>query len=120
MSDTNTDTDTNATPELIPESYTNPDCMSTTPKAPTVEDGALEPLLHQLNAVDSVFAQLAIDLKDPTKRQAIGANILRVFTDMQASGGEFSDIKIKIKSGVATVSFKAPVSAMISAERSIL
>lgn len=72
----------------------------------------VEAIFNQLNAVDFTLAQLAIDLKDPDKRQEIGIRLIENINDAFTKGLEFSDIKVKSKAGVATVSFKFPVAAL--------
>jgi hypothetical protein len=78
-----------------------------TTKVPEVET-----IFKQLNAVDFTLAQLGIDLKDPDKRQEIGISLIENINDAFAKGLEFSDIKVKTKAGMATVSFKFPVAAL--------
>jgi hypothetical protein len=72
----------------------------------------IETIFNQLNAADFTLAQLAIDLKDPDKRQEIGIRLIENINDAFAKGLEFSDVKVKSKAGVATVSFKFPVAAL--------
>jgi hypothetical protein len=79
----------------------------TTTKVPEIEA-----IFNQLNAVDFTLAQLAIDLKDPDKRQEIGIRLIENINDAFAKGLEFSDIKVKTKAGVATVVLKFPVVAL--------
>lgn len=66
----------------------------------------IETIFNQLNAIDFTLAQLAIDLKDPDKRQEIGIRLIENINDAFSKGLEFSDIKVKSKAGMATVSFK--------------
>lgn len=70
-------------------------------------------IFNQLNAVDFTLAQLAIDLKDPDKKQEIGIRIIESINEAITQGLEFSDIKLKTKAGMATVSFKFPVASLI-------
>lgn len=78
----------------------------------TTQVPEIETIFKQLNAVDFTLAQLAIDLKDPDKRQEIGIRLIENINDAFAKGLEFADVKVKTKSGMATVAFKFPVSAL--------
>lgn len=78
----------------------------------TTQVPEIETIFKQLNAVDFTLAQLAIDLKDPDKRQEIGIRLIENMNDAFAKGLEFADVKVKSKSGMATVAFKFPVSAL--------
>lgn len=78
----------------------------------TTQVPEIETIFKQLNAVDFTLAQLAIDLKDPDKRQEIGIRLIENMNDAFAKGLEFADIKVKTKAGMATVAFKFPVSAL--------
>ncbi len=69
-------------------------------------------IFKQLSAVDFTLAQLAVDLKDPDKRQEIGIRLIENINEAFTKGLEFADVKVKSKSGMATVSFKFPVSAL--------
>ena len=72
----------------------------------------IETIFKQLNAVDFTLAQLAIDLKDPDKRQEIGIRLVENINTAFTKGLEFADVKVKTKAGMATVAFKFPVSAL--------
>ncbi|MFN5249773.1 MAG: hypothetical protein ACK5DE_01880 [Bacteroidota bacterium] len=72
----------------------------------------IETIFKQLNAVDFTLAQLAIDLKDPDKRQEIGIRLIENINEAFSKGLEFADVKVKSKAGMATVAFKFPVSAL--------
>lgn len=86
---------------------------NTTPPDTTCTVPALQDIFKQLNTADFALAQLAIDLKDPDKRQEIGIKLVEAMADaFDTHGMEFSDIKMKTKGGVATVSFKFPVIAI--------
>jgi hypothetical protein len=78
----------------------------------TTQVPEIETIFKQLNAIDFTLAQLAIDLKDPDKRQEIGIRLIENMNDAFAKGLEFADIKVKTKAGMATVAFKFPVSAL--------
>ncbi len=80
----------------------------TTTKIPEVNA-----IFEQLNAVDFTMAQLSLDLKDPDKRQEIGIRLVEAIEDAFSKGMEFDDIKLKTKSGKATVSFKFPVANLV-------
>ena len=83
------------------------DEIDSTTKVPEVEA-----IFNQLNAVEITLAQLASEIKDPDKRQEIGIRLIENINDAFAKGLEFSDVKVKSKAGVATVSFKFPVAAL--------
>lgn len=72
----------------------------------------IETIFKQLNAVDFTLAQLAIDLKDPDKRQEIGIRLIENINTAFNKDLEFADVKVKTKAGMATVAFKFPVSAL--------
>ncbi len=72
----------------------------------------IETIFNQLNAIDFTLAQLAIDLKDPDKRQEIGIKLVENINEAFSKGLEFADVKVKSKAGMATVSFKFPASAL--------
>lgn len=78
----------------------------------TTQVPEIETIFKQLNAIDFTLAQLAIDLKDPDKRQEIGIRLIENINDAFAKGLEFADVKVKTKAGMATVAFKFPVSAL--------
>lgn len=78
----------------------------------TTQVPEIETIFKQLNAVDFTLAQLAVDLKDPDKRQEIGIRLIENINDAFAKGLEFADVKVKSKAGMATVAFKFPVSAL--------
>ena len=78
----------------------------------TTQVPEIETIFKQLNAVDFTLAQLAIDLKDPDKRQEIGIRLIENINDAFAKGLEFADVKVKTKAGMAIVAFKFPVSAL--------
>ncbi len=80
----------------------------TTTKVPEVNT-----IFEQLNAVDFTMAQLSLDLKDPDKRQEIGIRLVEAIQDAFTKGMTFDDIKLKTKSGKATVSFKFPVADLV-------
>lgn len=80
----------------------------------TTQVPEIETIFKQLNAADFTLAQLAIDLKDPDKRQEIGIRLIENMNDAFAKGLEFADIKVKTKAGMATVAFKFPVSAFLA------
>jgi hypothetical protein len=69
-------------------------------------------IFNQLTAVDFTLAQLAIDLKDPDKKQEIGIRLIETINEAITQGLEFTDIKLKAKSGIANVSFKFPVASL--------
>jgi len=72
----------------------------------------IETIFNQLNAIDFTLAQLAIDLKDPDKRQEIGIRLVENINEAFSKGLEFADVKVKSKAGMATVSFKFSASAL--------
>jgi hypothetical protein len=79
----------------------------------TTQVPEIEKIFKQLNAVDFTLAQLAIDLKDPDKRQEIGIRLIEnINTAFITKGLEFADVKVKTKAGMATVAFKFQVSAL--------
>jgi hypothetical protein len=84
------------------------DEKDTTTKVPEICD-----MFNQLNAADFTLAQLAIDLKDPDKRQEIGIRLIEAINDAFTKGLEFTDIKLKTKAGIANVSFKFPVASLL-------
>lgn len=80
-----------------------------TTKVPEIDD-----IFNQLNAVDFTLAQLHIDLKDQDKRQEIGIRLIEVIKEAFDKGMTFSDVKLKTKAGMATVSFKFPVASLMN------
>lgn len=83
------------------------DTEDTTTKVPE-----LDAIFNSLAAADFTMAQLAIDLKDPDKRQEIGMRLVEAMNDAAAKGMEYTDIKLKAKNGVANVSFKFPLASL--------
>lgn len=89
------------------------DERDTTTKVPEIES-----IFNQLNAVDFTLAQLAIDLKDPDKRQEIGIRLVDTIQKSFENGMEFTDVKLKAKGGMATISLKFPVASLVTKDES--
>jgi hypothetical protein len=93
----------------------NPDYM----KLVMMEQGLVDVIkeMDMMGAAGKPGGIVAIDLKDPDKRQEIGIRLIENINDAFAKGLEFSDVKVKSKAGVATVSFKFPVAALALAKK---
>lgn len=84
------------------------DNSDTTTHVPDLED-----IFKRLNVADFALAQLALDLKDPDKRQEIGIKLVEALNDAFSKGMTFSDVKLKTKAGEMTASLKFPVASLL-------